>query len=396
MKLLVISHKETWADPGSPSGYATIGGFPFQMAALSELFDQTTLLVLERHSQTPLGSKPLVGHNLNVITLPEPMGRDLRRKLSLLTWLPRHLPAIWQQVKLADAVHPPVPGDLGTIGILLSLFSKKRLFVRHCGRWGKKDTVADRFLKWLLERIAGGKNVVLATGASEALPSKKNPNIRWIFATSLSQQKIETLPITKPWQSGQRLKLITVGALNVVKNTTAIIEALPTISEHHPNLQLDVIGSGWLRDKLVQKASELGFAEQVVFHGNLPHESVFELLAGAHIFVFPSHSEGFPKALLEALACGLPVIASPVSVIPHLVGQGCGLLLEDTSPNAVADAVIKMAADPSAMRTMGKNARQVAEGYTLEKWRDQIRRELTAAWGKGLRVPCSNQEKING
>ena len=387
MKLLVISHKETWADPTSPTGYSTIGGFPFQMSAISQLFDETTLLVLERASPLPSGAQHLTGRSLRVTTLPEPRGRDLERKLRLLTWLPRHLPFVWRSVRAADAVHAPVPGDLGTIGILVALMQKKRLFVRHCGTWGEPQSLMDRFLFWLLERIAGGKNIVLATGSAEEYPSSKNLNIKWIFSTSFTQNEFDAFAIAQPWRNGSTIKLITVARLSLEKNIIACIDALSIMLQQGYDAQLLIVGDGIDRLRLENQTRLLNLDSKVKFLGNVDHNEVLETLSQSHIFVFPTQvKEGFPKALLEAMAVGLPVVASSVSVIPYLLGKcQCGMLLNKPDAENLAEAVLQMIANPQQMKRMGDNARKAAEGYTLEKWGEQIREELECAWGIKLR-----------
>lgn len=391
MKLVVVSHKETWIDNTSLSGYATIGGFPYQMQAIADLFDQTTLMTTLYPPPPPAGAIPLLGHNVHVNPLPAPAEADLRRKIALLFWAPRHLPLIWRAVKKADAVHTPVAGDIGTLGLLIALLQRKPLFVRHCGTWGEPVTLADRFLLWLLERIAGGRNVVLATGGADHLPSRRNPNIQWIFSTTLSQAELDALPTAQPWQPGEALRLVSVGRLSPTKNAAAIIAALPEIQTRQPRLHLDILGEGPSRAELENQVNALGVADLVTFHGNVSHQQVLEKLSQSHLFVFPTQvKEGFPKAVLEALACGLPVIAARVSVIPQLLGRGGGLLLEDTGPQAVAQAVLELIADPLHMAEMGRLARQSAQGFTLEAWGEAIRTHLERAWGP-LRQDASGE-----
>ncbi len=389
MNLIVLSHKEIWLDSTSPSGYVTIGGFPYQMDALSRLFSQTTIIAALRSTPLPQGAKPLTGHNLAVRPLPEPTGADLRRKLALLTWLPRHLPSIWRAVRRADAVHTLVPGDIGTIGLLVALAQRKPLFVRHCGTWGEPVTFADRFLLGLLERIAGGRNVVLATGGGDLPPSRKNPHIQWIFSTALTEAELESLPVARPWQPGEPLRLVIAARLSVNKNIQAVLRALPLLSSRLqedasspavPLVSLDVLGDGEARPRLERLAGDLGLEEWVTFHGNLSHAEVMRVLAQSHIFVFPTRvKEGFPKAVLEALAVGLPVVVTRVSVIPYLV-EGCGALLADTGPRAVAEAIRQVITEPSRMGEMALIARQRARQYTLERWREAIRAHLMDAW----------------
>ncbi len=384
MELAVVSSKICWADPEAPAGYVTDGGFPAQMRALSELFDRTRL-ILTLAPGRPAGLTPLAGHELEVRPLPAPAGSDLRRKLALLSWLPRHLPRLWREIRRADAVHTPVPGDVGAVALLLTLAQGKPLFVRHCGTWGEPVTAADRFLLWLLERVAGGRNVVLATGGAETEPSARNPAVGWIFSTSLPAAEIDNLPAARPWRAGDPLKLVTVGRLTAGKNTAAAVRALARVRERHPRATLDVVGHGAERAALEALAGELDLAGAVTLHGNVSHTRVLEILAGSNLFVFPTNvKEGFPKALLEAMACGLPAVATAVSIIPRLL-DGCGALLEATDPDSVAHAVLRLTADPRRLADMSARARETSRGYSLERWRDEIGERLRASWGRPLR-----------
>ncbi len=379
MKLVVFSSKVCWADASSPTGYATDGGFPFQMRAISELFEQTRLVLTVSHGLPP-GLIALAGHNLEVAPLPTPAGADLRRKLSLLLWLPRQLPRLWREVRRADALHAPVPGDVGVIGLLLALAQKKPLFVRHCGSWKRPITVMDRLLLRLLERVAGGRNVVVATGGARAEPSP-NRAVSWIFSTSLTADEIKTLPRAPAWRLGEPPKLVTVSRLTPGKNTAAVVGALALVRRQFPQATLDVVGDGISWSKLRSLASDLGLAEAVTFHGNVAHGRVLEILAGCHVLVFPTRlKEGFPKVVLEAMACGLPVVATAVSVIPRLVSDTCGILLRKTDPESVARAILAILGDQERLLEMSRAAKQRSRAYTLERWRDEIGERLRAGW----------------
>jgi glycosyltransferase involved in cell wall biosynthesis len=111
---------------------------------------------------------------------------------------------------------------------------------------------------------------------------------------------------------------------------------------------------------------------------------VIRLLQEADLFCYPTASDGFPKSVLEALACGLPVISSSVSVLPHLIKNGCGVLLVERSPSAIAQAVREVLSDPEVYRFMSAKAIEIARQYSLENWRDEIGRTLQDAWGEPL------------
>lgn len=382
MRAAVITHKECWTSPSSPTGHATIGGFPFQMRAISELFKDTTIICLVRQTPAPQGAEPLAGHNLQVRPLKEPPSVDWRRKVNLLWWLPRNIPRIWREIRQSDVVHALVPGDIGTIGILVALSQRKPLFIRHCGTWGQPVTAADGFLFWLLEKIAGRRNVVVATGGADNPPSHKNPDISWIFSTTLTEKDLNNIPVSKMWHAGEVLRLVTVGRLSSGKNTEAVIRALPLIREQYSKISLEVVGDGPCKKSLQKLTAEFNLDEMVTFHGNLSHQAVMRVLAGSHLFVFPTRvKEGFPKAVLEALACGLPVIATEVSVIPHIIEKHSGILLREPDQAAVAQAVLQLVFNEERYAAMASNARETSRQYTLEAWQDVIRKKLEDCWG---------------
>ena len=196
MKLVVISHKETWRDTASPSGYSTVGGFPFQMQAISSLFDQTSLMIPIQSTPVPAGAIPLNGHNLRIVPLVEPAWLGWRRKLAMIPWLLNHIALLLREVRRADAVHTPVGGDIGTIGIFIALAQRKPLFVWHCGTWDDPISTVDRLTQRGLESIAGGRNVVLATGGAESPPSASllilpDMNVTGVYSTSCNGQAYE-------------------------------------------------------------------------------------------------------------------------------------------------------------------------------------------------------------
>lgn len=380
MKLLIISHKETWENPSSGSGYSTTGGFPFQIDAISHLFEETVLLVPIRHSPLPTGVSPITGRALSVAPLVEPRGVGLTRKLSMFYWIPRYFPFIWRAISKTDAVHAPVPGDIGLIGILISIIQGKRLFIRHCGTWGVKQTITDHFLFWLLERVAGERNLVLATGGSELQPSKKNPHIHWIFSTTLNERDLGSIPQASMWQPGKRLTIAFVARLTPEKNLRALLQALPILKKEFPDVKLLVAGDGSDRPFLSQLTKELKITENVNFLGNISHEDVLKVLARSHLFIFPTKvNEGFPKAVVEAMACGLPIIASQVSVIPQLI-VNCGRLLKNLEPSTIAEEINLILRDSQKLDQFGSNARLKAQNYSIEKWQILIKNELKLAW----------------
>lgn len=381
MRLAVVSHKPCWPSAASPSGFATDGGFPLQMRALAELVDETTVVVPCGAPGPRPGEMPIDGPALRVAPLPPPGGVGLARKLLLPLWTLRALPVLLRALRRADAVHAAIPGDVGTIGLLLALALRKPLFVRHCGNWQVRATTAERFWVWLLERIAGARTVVLTTGGAPTPPSARNADIRWIFSTSVTRAELRRhgTPRARP-ADGPRL--VISGRQEEAKGTGVVIRALPLLRDDHPGVRLDVVGDGTDLERFRALAASLGVADRVVFHGRVDHAGVVERLRAGDLFCFPTvASEGFPKAVLEAMACGLPVVTTRVSVLPQLLAGGGGVLVDRAEPDAVAAAVRTCLATDATYAALSAAAIATAHGYSLEAWRDTIGGHLAARWG---------------
>jgi hypothetical protein len=230
VKLLVVSHKPCWRSAASPSGFATDGGFPFQMRALSELFDRTTLLVPCAPSGPADGELPLTGTQLSVVPLTMPAGTGWLRKMAIAPWLLRNLPALWRAVGAADAVHAPIPGDVGTFGMLLAIARGKPLFVRHCGNWLEPRTAAEHAWKWAMQRLAGGRNVMLATGGTADPPSTINPAVRWIFSTTLNAEELAASAVERQGPAAGRLLIAC--RQDREKGADLVLESLALVRRH--------------------------------------------------------------------------------------------------------------------------------------------------------------------
>ena len=327
------------------------------------------------------GEAELTGYQLTVIPLTPRTGKGLASKLSFFPWLLRNRAVIQRELAAADAVHAPVPGDVGTVGMLIAWFKRKPLFVRHCGNWNRPVTSAERFWRWFMERAASERNVMLATGGSPQTPSDRYPRVQWIFSSSLTRAELQSYARPRSL-SGSEVRLIIVARQEAAKGTGAAIRSLPRLVERFPGIQFEVVGDGSALADFKRLASECGVAQRVVFAGKLAHTEVLERLRESTLFVFPTtSSEGFPKAVLEALASGLPVIATRVSVLPALLETGCGTLIDEASPDCIARAVEEMLSNRQRYEAMSRRAIETAGRYSIESWRDAIGAHLEAAWG---------------
>lgn len=157
-----------------------------------------------------------------------------------------------------------------------------------------------------------------------------------------------------------RLTVGTVGRPIPEKGHRYLLDAMPQIVTAHPNVQFLIVGDGTLRAELESRAAGLGLADRVRFVGARP--DVPELLAAMDIFVFPSVSEGFGIAVVEAMASRLPVVASNVGPLPEIVIDGeTGLLVRTADGNALAAAINRLIEDEQLRRRLARAGRASVE-----------------------------------
>lgn len=142
--------------------------------------------------------------------------------------------------------------------------------------------------------------------------------------------------------------VVTVGQLRRVKGHDVLLDAWPRVLAAAPDAKLVIVGDGELRDDLKAKVAADGIAGSVTFAGQQSPEEVRELLHQARLFVLPSRSEALPLALLEAMASGLPVVATAVGGVPDLLRGPPGNDATDSTPIDGAGAVIPPQ-DPAAL-----------------------------------------------
>lgn len=134
-----------------------------------------------------------------------------------------------------------------------------------------------------------------------------------------------------------------VGTVQPRKNLERLIEAFAQADI--PGVELVIAGKrGWLTERIERRAGELGVTGRVRFIGYLPDEDLPALLSGALAFVFPSLYEGFGMPVLEAMACGAPVLTACTSALPEVAGDAA-ILIDPADVDAIAAGLTRLAGD---------------------------------------------------
>lgn len=160
----------------------------------------------------------------------------------------------------------------------------------------------------------------------------------------------------------ESVRLITTSRLVEKNGVGDIIQALKYLPS---NVALQILGVGPLESELKRLVQDEGLGERVEFLGHVEHEAIPEYLHEADVFVRPSLSEGQGISFIEAMASGLPVVATPVGGIPDFLTDGeTGLLCTPRDPKSIAEAVERLISEvPLRERVISKALKMVEERY---------------------------------
>jgi glycosyltransferase involved in cell wall biosynthesis len=277
------------------------------------------------------------------------------------------------------------------LGVIAAMLSGVETVVSHVHGLDRARSFQRRFTNWLLFRrvkkiIAVSESVrrdVLGSNwrldPAKVITVLNGIDFSLIDGVSLSRQEIRSR-----WGIEHDAFVFgTVGRLTETKGHACLLDAFASISGDMPQARLILVGDGKLRGKLEQKAGTLGVSSRVIFTGY--REDAHALLRGFDIFVFPSLAEGLGVALIEAMASGLPVIASDVGGIPEVTGSvNCGRLVPPGDQASLASAMQEIARqDIEQRRVLGENGRtHVMKEFTTESMSKKIAEVFRMLTGK--------------
>jgi glycosyltransferase involved in cell wall biosynthesis len=162
--------------------------------------------------------------------------------------------------------------------------------------------------------------------------------------------------------------VLCVASLQPKKGHADLVDAVAVLAEHRPGVRLELVGEGPERERIERQARERGVEARVQLLGARPAEDVRDRLARARAFALPAvrlpsgRMEGIPVALMEAMAAGVPVVATRLSGIPELVQDGVtGLLVEPHAPEALAAALERLLSDADLAADLTRNARALVD-----------------------------------
>jgi glycosyltransferase involved in cell wall biosynthesis len=351
------------------------------VTGLADFVDEITIIGREAPQQ---GSAPYILERPSVSLLPLPFYPNLYqlwradpRKIGDVRRAIRQQARDWDLI-IINGPHPIgqlIARDCIALGVPVVLLVRDN-FVDHVGaqqglrRWAA--VLAASILEWDFKRMARGRTV-LAVGAELAQKYSRFANlVQNHFACLVDNAQFDRF--SRMTVSPDARRLICVGRLSRVKGHISILEAMAELRQRDVLCHLDLVGSGPMEPELRAKVSELQLAPHVTFHGYVPYGPLlFDLYRQAGAFVLASSTEGFPQVINEALAMGLPTVATAVGGLPSFLTDGeTALLVPPGDVSSLAAAIERLVRDDALRERLQRNGRALMRDNTLEVNRGRL------------------------
>jgi len=289
--------------------------------------------------------------------IPENMAKSRLARLQVFPMMLVYLLVALFESRGADLIYANWLGA-GIIGAIINLLTGKPLIVSYRGDDGY--LARDRFLWRVLTRWVTGRSDVVAPVSREIMeilaglgaPPAKCHLPRFGVDAEMFH------PSSSRSERGEEVRLLYVGAVILKKGLKCLVEAL---ADHSlKNVRLVVVGNGCYLGELESLCQRLGLSGRTEFKGQLPPREVAKEMRNADLLCLPSFTEGSPNVIKEAMASGLPVVASRVGGIPEIVREGVtGLLFSPGDVGELRGCIATVAGDPSLRMAMGAEGREV-------------------------------------
>jgi len=203
-------------------------------------------------------------------------------------------------------------------------------------------------------------------------------HVKKLYSKIVEDEKIWVIPLGvdtdlfKPLEERENkdgFEILFVGHLYRLKGVENLLRAMSLISKERGDAKLRIVGDGPDKSRLMNLAKALRLEAKTFFEGLISHAQIAAYYQRCDVLCFPTLGEPFGKVILEAMACGKPVVASNIGGPTHIIKEGkTGFLVPPGQPKAIAERILELLNDESRMKEMGRNARRVVvRRYSWDK-----------------------------
>lgn len=374
-RLVVVSCAMHYRWQGEYHAYAP---YTREMDLWAQLFREVIIAAPLTEMPPPGDCAPFAGANVSVREQRTLGGETITakvRQLLALPWVCRDLVRAFRE---GDAIHVRCPGNLSLPALFLAPLFSNRLVAKYAGQWsGYPQEPSTYRLQRSLLRSRWWRGPVTVYGHWPDQPPQVVP-----FFTSVmtAPQVARASAAAAGRQLHLPLRLLYVGRLVTTKHVDSLLHATAALAGDGVEVETIIVGDGPERDALTRLAHSLGIADAVRFTGALAYDSVLQWYERADVLVLVSESEGWPKAVAEAMAFGLLCVGSDHGFVAEMLGDGRGIVVPSDDASALADALRRVVADPETFAAYSGRAASWAQRFSLEGLRDALGELLAERW----------------
>ncbi len=378
MRLVILSNMSHYMSDGRVVGW---GPTVQEINHLASLFEEVHHVGCLHKTEAPRTSLPYTSDRISLVPVPAAGGRGLREKLQILRHVPLYLKTMRRELRRADVVHVRAPANISLLAIvLLTLTSVPRLrWIKYAGNWKPDADPWSYALQrwWLSTRLH--KGLVTVNGS---WPDQQ-AHVRSFYNPCLTDEELsQAREMVAAKRLDPPLRLLFVGAVARYKGVDQALRVVALLASQGIELTFDLVGDGDERGSLGALAEELGISRLVRFHGGLPRGDLGTHYARAHVMLFPSRSEGWPKVLSEAMAYGVVPVASDVSCLSQYLSRfRVGRTVPRDDVAGFAAAIRWYLDNPEAWALESAHAVRAAAHFSYRNYLEAVRDLLALAGG---------------
>jgi glycosyltransferase involved in cell wall biosynthesis len=378
-RLLIISHVRHYRFQGSLYAY---GPYAREIEMWADLFPEVRVAAPCREDTPPGDCLALHRPGITMVPVRETGGATIRARLHQLSALPEVVWTLCRAMRAVDAIHVRCPGNLGLLGVILAPLFSRRLIAKYAGQWSSYpgEAFSARLQRALLRSPWWrGPVTVYASGA------KGRTKIVPFFTSILTAEQMSR---ARRAAAGRKLhdpvRVLYVGRLARQKNVHVLLHALESLKRQGLPAECAIVGDGPQHGSLRELCAQLALEDRVLFAGAVGFHKVLDFYQSFDVLVLASETEGWPKAIAEAMAFGLVCIGSNRGLVPHMLAEGRGFTVPPGDALALAAALGKIVRAPKDYAPMSARAAAWGQTHSLETLREAVRELLNAQWSTAL------------
>lgn len=248
----------------------------------------------------------------------------------------------------------------GIFSLLARTLCCKTCFFIHGWKFDEFEKILNSSIKKKLFLLLLKKQHIIGVSANqfkkELISLGIKPESIFLFSTMVEKEKY--CPKPKKYEERPYKIIFCANPLRKEKGIYELLQAIPSIVKAHQDIEFIIIGGGGeILHELTEESKRLNICEHIRFVGYISTEEKIKNFQKSHILIFPSYSEGFPSTILEAMAAGLSIVATPVGGIADCVIDGKnGYIINSMppEPNEIASKLVRLIENPKLLKKMSK------------------------------------------